>query len=317
MQPMRRSLPTALKAKKTPPTERFDQLDVQRQTLLQPDSPVYVYCSRRSIERTSGAILAQVRMVNCSAYEVQTVFLQIEGLNAGGEVQYTLRELPITRCAAAPHQVFGETQLLMLDRTPVSSLRITVERVVFADGLLWRKLPEHTLIEEADSDWKRCSCGMMHPPEQERCILCGAELLPAQEEVPEAPTAAPTEAPTEIPTAAPMEAPTEAPTEEPLQFCINMQEEYLPLAEPGGQLSPYMPPISYGGQTPYGWTSPFEPPAPVVRERLPLLELTKEEDEEDASNWQRILLYIFGTLAVLAAIAFLVFCLLHYTIYNS
>lgn len=237
------------------PSARFTCLEAQRQTLLQPGCPVYVHCTRRSVERDSGTVLLQVRMVNCGEREIRTVYLRVEGLNFCGQMCYQVRELPLVDCAAAPRAVFGEERLLVLPRTEVASLRITVERVVFADGTLWRRKADARPFTVAEAGWTSCGCGMPNPPRSERCLLCGRTLASAQEPLP----------------------------------------------------AQSLPPV--GLQTAVA----SERPAPIVRHFTPSYWGGTEEftqPESEAPRWLTVLLYIFGAAAILAAVAFLVFCLI-------
>lgn len=155
---------------------RFLAEELQRHTPLQPESPVLVYCSRRCKEENTGTVFAQVRMVNRTDRVITAVVLQIEGLHTDGSVRYTLRDLILADCNAAPHSLFGEERMLVLQREAVASLRITVERVAFSDGTSWRKLPEQKLKTPEEAGWRVCACGMPNPAENSVCDLCGAAL---------------------------------------------------------------------------------------------------------------------------------------------
>ena len=161
---------------------RFLAEDIQLHTLLQPECPVLVYCSRRLTEADTGAVFAQVRMVNRTDCAITTVMLQIEGIHTDGSVRYTLPDLILADCHAAPHSLFGEERMLVLQREAVASLRITVERVAFSDGTSWRKLPEQRLLTAKQAGWRACACGMPNPAENTVCDLCGAELPEIVEE---------------------------------------------------------------------------------------------------------------------------------------
>lgn len=239
------------------PAARFTLLGTQEQEILQPECPVYVHCTRRSVERESGTPFLQVRMVNRADRPVGTVYLLVEGLDALGQVRYTLRELALTGLHARPRAVFGEERMLVLPAQEAASVRVLVERVVFEGGTLWRRLPEHRLTTLAESGWRRCACSMPNPPERERCLLCGRPLAP------------------------PQETPQEAP------------REVLPVWEPE--------PVR-------------ERPAPIVRDFTPTYpeELYDEAEKRSAPRVLVVLLCIFGGAAVLAAAAFLTFCLLKY-----
>lgn len=234
------------------PTDRFLTLAPQRQFVFQPESPVYVHCTRRSIERDSGAVFLQVRMVNCGQREISTVFLSVEGFDAFGKTVYRVPELPLTNCAAAPRGVFGEDRMLVLPRTEVERLRVSVERVVFADGTRWRRLPSHRLCMPQEAGYLQCICGFPNPPQRALCQFCGSKLS--------------------------------APHSEP------QASEIQPLA--------------------------VEKPAPISRSftpHFPIFEDALEAEEtQDTPRWARILLYIFGGMAILAAIAFLTFCLIRF-----
>ena len=240
------------------PAARFAPLGTQEQEILQPECPVYVHCTRRSVERESGTPFLQVRMVNRADRPVGTVYLRIEGLDASGQVRYTLRELALTGLHAAPRAVFGEERMLVLPAQEAASVRVLVERVVFEGGTLWRRLPEHRLTTLAESGWRRCACSMPNPPESARCLLCGRPLAPPQRELP-----------------------PEAP------------QEVFPVWEPE--------------------PAPMRP-APIVRDFTPTYpeELYEAAEERSAPRVLVVLLCIFGGAAVLAAAAFLTFCLLKY-----
>lgn len=163
-------------------TDRLAFQTMQRQTILQPESPVYVHCYRRCTDQKSGTPFVQVRMVNRSDRLICSVFLRIEGVRADGSVAYTLSEVVLADCNALPHSVFGEERLIVLGREAVQGLRITVLRVCFADGMLWRRLPGQMLTTAQEAGWNPCVCTMPNPPKAERCALCGRLL--SVEEIP-------------------------------------------------------------------------------------------------------------------------------------
>lgn len=161
--------------------ERFVLCATQPQTLLQPECPVYIHCSRRCMDQKSGAVFVQVRMVNRSERLVCSVFLRIEGLDGDGKPCYVMPEVVLADCNAMPHTVFGENRLLLLERTEVDRLRIVVERVGFADGMLWRRLPSHRLTSAQEAGWERCVCAMWNPSKTSKCALCGRRLTQPEE----------------------------------------------------------------------------------------------------------------------------------------
>lgn len=154
-------------------TSRFLPGEMQKQPEVQPDSPVYIHCSRRCEEASTGAVFVQVRMVNCSGKTVQTVILQIEGLNDCGTVLYSMHDIILSECKAKPHSVFGDDRILALERTEVARLRITAERVAFEDGTVWCRRAEQKTVDAEAAGWNECTCGMRNPPESDACLLCG------------------------------------------------------------------------------------------------------------------------------------------------
>lgn len=165
-------------------TDRFALHPTQRQTIFQPECPVYIHCSRRCTDQKSGTPFVQVRMVNRSERLICAVFLRIEGIRDDGAVAYAMPEVVLADCNAAPHTVFGEERLIVLEREAVQSLNITVVRVCFADGMLWRRLPGQRLTTAHEAGWLPCTCTMFNLPKAERCALCGRLLL-KEEEPPE------------------------------------------------------------------------------------------------------------------------------------
>ncbi len=155
--------------------DRFFMHPMQKQSFVQAQCPVYIHCSRRCTEKRSGAAFVQVRMVNCSERMVCSVFLRIEGIDAAGKSRYVLNDVVLPDCNALPHTVFGEDRILSIDRAEVECLKITVERICFADGMIWRKLPRHALMDI--NECNHCACGMSNLPNIPNCVLCGRNLF--------------------------------------------------------------------------------------------------------------------------------------------
>ena len=157
-------------------TDRFLTMETYKQPEIQPDSPVYIHCSRRCVEQSTGAMFLQVRMVNRTNEPIQTVVLQIEGLSEYGVVLYTMQDVILAECHAQPHTAFGENKILALEHTPVHRVRITVERVAYEDGIIWRRQSGQRLVLARKEGWHTCQCGMRNPPEAAFCELCGRAL---------------------------------------------------------------------------------------------------------------------------------------------
>lgn len=204
--------------------DRFAMMQTQKQPELQPECPIYVHCTRRCRDRASGSMFLQVRLVNRSDSVVNTVILQVEGLNSGGGVVYTMQELILADCDARPRGIFGENKILAIDRTPVERVRVTVERVVFSSGVIWRRMPEQRLVSEEASRWKTCKCGMRNPPQQKNCELCGRAFVQAVQRLDQMPSPAEEDFPEIRVPYIPMQPP-EAPAFFP-------EETFVPPAEP-------------------------------------------------------------------------------------
>lgn len=164
--------------------DRFQLHEVQKQMTLQPECPVYIHCSRLCTEQESKANFLQVRMVNRSSRLICSVFLSLKGFAGDGSVLFEIRESVLGDCNAMPHSVFGENRLISLGTKMPFYIEITVVRAVFADGMIWRRLPGQRLISVRDSGWLPCTCGMRNPPNARFCALCGAELDADEEEMP-------------------------------------------------------------------------------------------------------------------------------------
>ncbi len=164
------------------PTDRFTTQAPQLQKELQPDCPVYVHCTRLSREKRSGREFIQLRLVNCSEKQVNTVSFVIRALDADGGLLAAQGELVLADCKARPGRIFGEEKLFTLQLPTAKSLRIEIKRVAFADGMLWRSGPEAEFRTPEELGWKKCSCGLPNAPERIRCPLCGRELLEKKEE---------------------------------------------------------------------------------------------------------------------------------------
>lgn len=154
------------------PTERFERSVPQRQTLFQPDCPVYIHCTCRCTDRRSGAAFLQVRMVNRAPWTVQGLWLHITGTDAAGKVRFERTEV-LTELSAGAGTVFGEKRLIPIGTQSAERLTVTVEHIVFRGGTHWQRLAEHRLCTPEELGWQRCVCGLPNPPEVARCPLCG------------------------------------------------------------------------------------------------------------------------------------------------
>lgn len=241
-------------------TDRFVLHESQRHLFLQPESPVYVYCTRQSEEHRSGAGFLQLRLVNCGEKSVETVVFDLEGLDACGESVCALRGLVMAECKAAAGKIFGEDRVFALPRRSFHSLRVTVRLVTFADGMCWKMLPDHEITTVQEAGWKVCRCGLPNPSGRGHCRLCGERLNSEDMEI-----TMPSELPPEL----------------------------------------------------------LQQPAPIVRREMPAPspeqevwyeEPAKEEEDEDEGVpiWLSVLLCVFGSLAILALLAFAAFFLWQY-----
>ncbi len=258
---------------------RFMSCELQRHTELQPDCPVLVYCSKRCVEARSGTVFARVRLVNRTDRRIRTVCLQIEGRRADGSTAFSVGGLVLADCGARPHSIFGEDRMLALGRAEAELLRIRVEHVVFTDGTAWHDVPERPMTTAEVAHWRRCSCGMVNPPDAAVCALCGSVLSD---------DAAPT--PAGLPTEPAVPAQPEAETC-PVESAPMPDELSAPEA-PAPQLYPMS--------------------APVVREYYPVPMPYAEEEEPEAPLWLVILLSILGALALAAVICFFIYCLVYF-----
>lgn len=178
------------------PTERFERTAPQRQELFQPECPVYVHCACLSVDRRTGAVFAQARLVNRGAWAVERLRLTLTGTDAAGAVCCRRTEL-LTGLAAAPGAAFGEKRLLPLGSVRPAALTITVEAVAFSGSLRWSRQPEHRLVVPEEAGWTRCLCGLPNPPTAEKCPHCGRPLR--EPSIPDTVTAQPDGAVTQCP----------------------------------------------------------------------------------------------------------------------
>jgi hypothetical protein len=286
----------------------FTRLGQQKQRLLQESCPIHVHCYQRAIDEDSGACIVQIRLVNRSERTADTVFLCIEGLSSG-IVRYTMRALALVDCAAAPHSVFGENRVLMLERTPVDELRITVECVAFSDGMVWRRLPQQALVPADEAHCRICSCGLPNA-KYAQCGLCGSSVVgtvpassipPVREDEP-VETAVFAEAEE---TVSDVQSDEVDFVSEPIADAatpFDLTDVQLPDGEMNAQaLEEY---ISDFFDSPNRDPQPLRP-EPVLRESA----LFVAEEEESTPIWLKILLTILALIAV-GSIAALVYFLL-------
>ena len=156
-------------------TERFARTASQRLERFQPDCPVYAHCACLCTEQRSGAVFAQVRLLNRADWPVESVWLRIDGTDAAGQASFSCPEL-LTGLAAAPGAVFAEERLLPLGRQTPQRLTVTVERIALSGGLCWKRPAEQRPVTVAEAGWQRCRCGLPVPMDAARCPLCGRML---------------------------------------------------------------------------------------------------------------------------------------------
>ena len=264
-------------------TDRFLMQNTQQHGFLQPDSPVYVHCTRQCEDRRSGAKLLQLRMVNCAEDTVETVVFDVEGLTAWNEVSFSLPALVMTGCRAECGKIFGEDKVFSLKGHRAARLRITVRQVIFSNGMVWKLQPSHSITTVQEAGWEVCNCGLPYPKERVRCMLCGAVLKaePAEEAgtVQGAPQAA-----------------------------MDPNENgYIPTPVPEPKTEPESKPEPIVRS---------RPPMPAVRPEETFPEFDEDDEEEDEDEgvpiWLSVLLCVFGTLALLALLAFGAFFLHQY-----
>ncbi len=157
----------------------FIRKPVQKPRRVQPECPVRLYSYLCSVEKRSGAHCVQLRFVNCSAKKVDSLFLRICGVGKDGEICYTLEALPLTGCGAEPRSVFGEERLMILPSAEIAELEITVQWVLFSDGMLWKRLPAHRLDSPEALGMVQCICGMWNAAEAESCAFCARPVAPS------------------------------------------------------------------------------------------------------------------------------------------
>ena len=156
---------------------------MQKPRRLQPDCPARLYSYMCSVEQRSGLHSVQLRFVNCSEQKVDSLFLRICGIGEDGNPLYTMESVPLAGCAAEPRSVFGETRRLVLPSVAVAELEITVEWVLFSDGMLWKRLPTHRFDTPEALEMVRCACGMWNSAEAECCDFCAEAVgRPAEPE---------------------------------------------------------------------------------------------------------------------------------------
>ena len=265
-------------------TDRFQLQKTVKHPYLQPDCPVYVYCTRQSEDRRSGARLVQIRMVNCGVGSVGTVVFDIEGLTPWGEVCFSLPALVMTGCKAAHGKVFGDDKVFSLKGNRASKLRVIVRQVIFADGMSWKCQSSHSLTTVEEAGWKICNCGMPNPPLREFCVFCGAALLKKAQ----------------IDLLKTQDIPVINFDTEPI--CAAP----LTVAEPEPQPNPLVDSRVQPAKPPAWDFERYEDSSPQD------FDDEDEEDEESVPVWLAVLLCVFGTLALLALLAFAAFFLHQY-----
>lgn len=156
----------------------------QKPKLLQPDCPIYLHAYVCTVTKQDLAACVQMRFVNRSEQTVDSLFLRVRGIDAHGNTSFEQNDVSLAACHAAPHSMFGEEHALFLPRRFAEALEITVERVLFEDGMIWRRMPSHLLVTAEEAGWIDCECGMKNPSDAMRCAFCAKPVIPCMEEAP-------------------------------------------------------------------------------------------------------------------------------------
>ncbi len=147
----------------------------QKPKLLQPDCPVYLHAYVCTVTKQGLAACAQMRFINRGEKTVESLFLRVRGIDAQGNTSFEQNDITLV-ARAEPHSVFGEEHVFFLPRRFADALEITVERVLFEDGMIWRRMPLHQLLRADEAGWIDCECGMKNPPNAEACAFCAKPL---------------------------------------------------------------------------------------------------------------------------------------------
>ncbi len=153
------------------------QYPTRKTERIQPDSPVHIHAYSLTSDTQTGASYVQVRMVNRSDSEIESIFLRIRALDLLGQECYDLHCMPVAGVHAKAHSEFGDDRILLLPERRVATLEIEVEDILFHDGMIWRKQASHKLMPLSEAGWNRCSCGMYNPAEAICCALCGRSFV--------------------------------------------------------------------------------------------------------------------------------------------
>lgn len=261
--------------------DRFEPSKLYRQSLIQVGCPIYVHCSRVCTDRRTGDRFLQLRLVNRSDREVDSIILQIDSYDAWGNSSGKIAGLILPDCKAQPHSIFGEDRLIALGKLRGVKTEVTVESVRFSDGMIFSARASHAPIPLEETDWEVCACGLPHEPEQARCDLCGRSL---QKPVVQ-PIAVPSVPVTEVtPAAETLEIP---------------RQEDMPPQPPVFRPEPIL-------------RSPEELRESYNAFVLAAQDYEPEEEEDDdggVPRWLFVLLCVIGGVALLAALSFLAFFL--------
>lgn len=261
-------------------TGRFTFSKTYRQDLIQKDCPIYVHCSRLCSDDRTGGRFLQVRLVNRSDKAVENVVLTVKGIDGCGNACGQLSGLILPDCKAQPHSIFGEDRMIAVGKLRAQKAELMVERVSFADGMIWRRRTASEPVALKGSDWKLCECGLPNPPGNCRCDLCGRAQEKGAEPVSE-----------QCAEQTPETGVRAALSREEQPFLRQQEAEELPEGKP----------------------------APVMRSEQELaqravmldayLDEAETEEEDGVPRWLFVILCVIGGIALLAAVAFLLYFL--------
>ncbi len=167
-------------------SDRFALQPMQKYSQISSGVPVLICCSRQCTEVRSGVPFLQLRMRNLTDRLICSVFLTIEGFALSGKRVFRMREVIVPDCNAKSGELFGEARMIAIEAITADT-RITVERVVFDDGMIWCKATAYRpmVFEPVREEPEPIvgSAPSARIPQQPTELLEGDRTLPSKEQM--------------------------------------------------------------------------------------------------------------------------------------
>lgn len=186
--------------------EKFSVIYESTQNLWFAGNPVQVQKLQLLLDNELNQEFLVCELLNCSEGVISAAYVDVICYGEGGIILTAVKDAKISEIYALPHAVFGIDSPIKLPVSNAVSVKVTVSKVNFADGEVWRhqggggrllekaklcELPGALMAQfeleckkenlksrykfEEFNDYWNCTCSTHNEADRDECVLCGAK----------------------------------------------------------------------------------------------------------------------------------------------